>query len=53
MRIIKPGDLKLIEVEKTCYNCKCEFAYNQNDIRGDRDGKFVKCPQCKKLIDIR
>jgi len=52
MRIINPGKKPNEEREKTCGYCKCKFAYTKNDVESDRDGNFVKCPTCKKLLAV-
>ncbi len=54
MRIIKQYPLK--ETEKTCSNCKCEFAYTEKDLEvedTDMDTyEFVWCPSCGGCIFI-
>lgn len=51
IKVIKEGKYHVV----TCSVCKCEFAYEDEDIKwGDqRDPyKIVECPCCKKQIDL-
>lgn len=51
MKIIKEGDVKLKETKKTCYKCKTNFSFTDNDIKLDwRDGDYVNCPKCGAFI---
>lgn len=61
MRIIKEGKIKELpkEVEKTCDECGCVFAYEEDDLRQGmtlwpncRDIVFVRCPFCGKSIEV-
>lgn len=50
MRIIKIGNNKPKEIEKKCYKCKTEFAYESSDVKIDREGSYVNCPSCNAFI---
>ncbi len=53
MKIIKEGLIKEKKFgDKTCPDCDCEFEYVLSDVEEDRDGKYVKCPTCKKFLAI-
>lgn len=41
------NDLKLYKV--TC-QCGCVFTFEPSDIRFDRDGRYVVCPECLHFI---
>lgn len=54
IKIIKPGKYHIV----TCPVCKCEFSYEDEDIKwGDQKYPFkpdkeVECPCCKNRIDL-
>lgn len=51
IKIIKPGKYHIV----TCPECKCEFSYEDEDIkRGDQRDYYekVECPCCKNRIDL-
>lgn len=53
MKIIKKG--KTVEPKKKkCHSCKTEFEYTKQDIKSDRDGTYVVCPNeiCGKFIHV-
>lgn len=52
MRIIKEGKTPEKETIKTCGSCKTKFAYTPEDMKNDRDGRFVICPHCAKFIAV-
>lgn len=53
MRITKLPERISPEVDKTCFKCKCEFAYLKEDVKFDyRDGNYVECPCCSVFIAV-
>lgn len=54
MKIVKKGNPTLKETEKTCYACGCVFTYIFADVKHDRDGSYVICPQdgCKSINSV-
>lgn len=52
MRVIKDGQVPVIETKKTCKTCKTRFAYTPSDTKEDRDGRYVVCPTCKTFIAV-
>ena len=51
MKIIKRGEVKAKTKQMTCSDCDTIFEYEPQDVHSDqRDGNFVTCPVCKKLI---
>ena len=53
MRIIEKKTVKEKEVKETCFTCKTKFAYTADDTEIDRDGKYVKCPNCGVFIESK
>ena len=51
MQIIKEGKIPTKEYNLKCHKCDCEAIYTDEDIKSDRDGKFVFCPCCGELIE--
>lgn len=54
MKIIKKGN-KNKEVPcciLTCPECGCIAEFVNADIKGDRDGHYVVCPQCGSFVSI-
>lgn len=51
MRIIKKGKIKELpkEVEETCDECGCVFAYGKEDVKHG-NYVFVTCPFCHERI---
>ncbi len=52
MKIIKKGKKIPVSKMKECHYCGCVFEYDDFDIEIDRDGIYVKCPQCGKFIAV-
>ena len=54
MRVIKEGKKPTKEIEKTCDQCGCVFAYERDDVHyiDQREGCFVYCPTCKKALSV-
>jgi len=40
------------EHKKSCNGCGCKFTYTQTDVKHDRDGYYVHCPQCNAFIGV-
>jgi DNA-directed RNA polymerase subunit RPC12/RpoP len=53
MKILKLGKIKSPKNTITCYNCDSELKYDDSDIRTDKDGTYIKCPLCKKFLNIK
>lgn len=54
MKIIQPGTIDKENKYETCHKCKCVFQYVAADIKSDRDGRYVICPQkgCGAFIAV-
>ncbi len=56
MRIIKEGRKPPKEIEVTCEQCGCIFAYERKDLQCSRQYNnaeyWVECPTCKKMIFV-
>lgn len=54
MRVIKEGRKPVKEIEKTCDQCGCVFAYERGDVHciDQREGCFVYCPTCEKALSV-
>lgn len=50
-RCIDHIDIKLV-INK-CSKCGCGFAFTEDDIEEDRDGRYVTCPNCGSFIDVQ
>lgn len=52
MKIIKKGNLESDVKKITCWKCNSELEYGPNDVETDRDGEYITCPVCNRLIAI-
>ena len=56
MRMIKEGRKPTKEIEKTCKQCGCVFAYDKKDVHcGSQYNEsyfWVICPTCGKQISV-
>lgn len=56
MRVIKEGKKPVKEIEKTCPQCSCVFAYERKDVKAEVDRNItdyhVVCPCCGKRIYV-
>lgn len=51
MRVIKKGEkLDEKEFKKTCYKCRTTFLYFEKETEVDREGRYIKCPECNAFI---
>lgn len=59
MRVIKEGKKPPKEIETSCPQCDCEFAYTKEDVKcrlvdefGFAEEHYVKCPYCNMKIGV-
>ena len=52
MKILKHGKTKSTKYILNCPKCDCEAEFDRKDIKVDRDGDYVECPECGELIGI-
>lgn len=52
MEIIKKGNENKKKYMFTCRVCGCEAKFDESDIKGDRDGQYIVCPQCGRFVSI-
>lgn len=52
MKVVENKKLPQRGKSKTCYNCKSKLRYINSDVHMDRDGKYIICPVCTKLIAV-
>lgn len=45
----KGRNLSPLKYLATCKHCKCEFGYQEKDMKPTKDDYVVECPNCKKL----
>jgi DNA-directed RNA polymerase subunit RPC12/RpoP len=52
MRVIEQKQAPVKETRKTCHKCKTKLAYTADDVKQDRDGKYIECPSCAAFIGV-
>lgn len=50
MKILKRGKIENPLYKITCGHCTSELAYNNTDVKYDRDGDYIVCPVCGKFL---
>lgn len=50
MEIIKRGNIPEKEYILVCRICGCVAKFVQSDIKRDRDGEYIVCPECNRFI---